>query len=61
MFSFIKTLLSKVVKNGYTSRSDIILLGRWNSINKENVKNKNIQWANYDNCFLNIKYKNNTK
>lgn len=35
-------------------REPDILLGRWNSINKEQVKNKNIVWANYDNCFCSM-------
>ena len=43
---------SRLIKN---SGNKQVLLGRWNSINKEEVKNKNIVWSNYDNCFTSIK------
>ena len=42
---------SRLIKN---RRNTQLLLGRWNSINKEQVKNKNIVWSNYDNCFTSI-------
>ena len=44
---------SRLINRGDTK----LLLGRWNSINKEHVKNKNIVWSNYDNCFTSIIYK----
>jgi hypothetical protein len=50
MFGF----FSRLIKN---SGNKQVLLGRWNSINKEEVKNKNIVWSNYDNCFTSIIYK----
>ena len=53
MFRFV----SKLIKNITNSGDKKLLLGRWNSINKENVKNKNIIWSNYDNCFTTIIYK----
>ena len=45
---------SRLIKNSGNTQ---LLLGRWNSINKEEVKNKNIVWSNYDNCFTSIIYK----
>ena len=42
---------SRLIKNRGNTQ---LLLGRWNSINKEEVKNKNIMWSNYDNCFTSI-------
>ena len=48
---------SRLIKNRGNTQ---LLLGRWNSINKEQVKNKNIVWSNYDNCFTSINKKKYT-